>query len=261
MKRSRLTLESVPGLATFATAPLDHEYEAYLFGSDVEAVPFPHWTAHLREFWGWYAEAPDYTTSAEHLPTVKAMIAEGLVQQRLEDLAEEVTQAKSGEELNCCLVRQYTREGRLYREINEVLRRGHVGEDLRQHGFTPWVLQFNSAIRQRPIFEGVSYRGARLTPADIDKYQPGLMFEWGGFISASKHRDVAVDIAGNVLFEITPWGSYSMYGKRNPIDIAELSIAPDEAEVIFPIACTFRVKGTRKEGHRSVIEMETVDQY
>lgn len=63
----------------------------------------------------------------------------------------------------------------------------------------------------------------------------------------------------NVLFEISPWGSHSLWGKRNAYDIAAYSIFPDEREVLFPVACTFRVKSIERAGRSTHIRIETVD--
>jgi hypothetical protein len=123
------------------------------------------------------------------------------------------------------------------------------------------MLQFNSTLRLRPVFDGTAYRGVDMPSSDIDQYQPGLMFEWAAFVSASKDRDAALDYRGSVLFDITPGGSYSMHSKRNPFDIAEHSTFPGEREVVFPIACSYRVTNIRKDGRRSLISLETVDQY
>jgi hypothetical protein len=177
------------------------------------------------------------------------------------DLAREISAVGSAIAINATIFNQYTRETSLYGEVNTILRQAHTGVSLKEHPLVPWILQFNSALRVRPLFDGTVYRGVDMAISDIDQYQPDLMFEWAAFISASKDRETALDYRGSVIFAITPGGSYSMYGKRNPFDIAEHSAFPDEQEVVFPIACTYRVTSTRKNGRRSLISLETVDQY
>lgn len=101
-----------------------------------------------------------------------------------------------------------------------------------------------------------------MNDCDIAAYKPGLLFEWASFVSASTDRNVADAFDGNVLFEIVPSGVLSMYGKRNPYDIAAFSTFPDEREVVFPIACTYRVLNIEKTaGSKMQIRLETVDFY
>lgn len=110
MSRTRLSLDSIPPPdATFAQNQLGHEYEAFLLGPDVDAVRFPHWTAHLREFFGWYDEKPDYVTAEGDLHAVKDAISTGLAAFGYEALALEVEAAGSGDALNDLLIAQYRR--------------------------------------------------------------------------------------------------------------------------------------------------------
>ena len=116
-------------------------------------------------------------------------------------------------------------------------------------------------MRLCPLYEGIAWRGVRMTEDDIEQYELGRMFEWASFVSATRERGVAEAHRPNVLFEISPWGSHSLYGKRNAYDIAAYSIFPDEREVLFPVACTFRVKSIERWDRRAHICIETVDQY
>jgi hypothetical protein len=83
------------------------------------------------------------------------------------------------------------------------------------------------------------------------------MFEWAAFISASKDLNTALDYRGTVLFDITPGGSYSMHGKRDPYDIAAHSTFPGEQEVVFPIA--WYLPGNKHQERRSPISDQLGD--
>jgi hypothetical protein len=247
--------------STLAKGKINSEYEDFLLGDAIGGVPFSHWTAHLRFFWGWYSEEPDFNCAEGDLSHLQQAISEELHTAGYPDLAREISAAGSAAAINTTIFAQYTNETSLYGEVNAALRQAHTGASLRGHPLSAWMLQFNSALRLRSDFDGPAYRGVYMTSNDIDQYQLGLMFEWAAFVSASKYRDTALDYRGSVLFDITPGGSYSMYAKRNPFDIAEHSTFPGEQEVVFPIACTYRVTNIRKDGRRSLISLETVDQY
>ncbi len=223
--------------------------------------PFDHWSAHLRAFFGWYSEPPDYHVSETELPTLRDMIASGLRNEGFGTFAESLAAAATETDLNNEIIRQYTAESPLYSSVNKLLRSAHAGASLVDHPMTAWMLQFNCAIRLQPVYEGTSYRGAEMSNEDIACYKPGTMFVWGPFVSTSKSRRVAEAYSAGVLFEITPWGSYSMYDKRNPYDISGLSDFPDEEEVVFPTSCTYRVTDATERNGIVHIAIQTVDQY
>lgn len=246
---------------TLALGEATHEHETFLLEEALDSEPFAHWSAHLRSFWGWYEEAPNYHPDPGDYPALREMIALGLSSAGYPDFAMDLHTVHSVEDLNARLFLQYTAESRLYPEVNSLLRTAHAGEDLKTHPLKPWILQLNSAMRLCPLYEGVAWRGVRMSENDITQYACGRMFEWASFVSATREREVAEEYRPNVLFEISPWGSHSLYGKRNAYDIAAHSIHPAEHEVLFPVACTFRVKSIERERHRTHIRIETVDQY
>lgn len=257
-----MSLDLLPQpVSTVSRGEINHEYEDFILEESVGDVSFPHWTAHLREFWGWYEEEPEYCAAEADVPLIRETISDGLWAAGYRDFARDIAAAESDAAINSTLFAQYTTQSNLYGEVNTLLRTAHSGASLRGHSLVPWILQFNCALRLQPIFDGVAYRGADMTNADVDQYQPGLMFEWAGFISASKERETALDFRGSALFDITPWGSYSMYGKRNSFDIARYSVLPGEQEVVFPIACTYRVTNVQKDGRRTLISLQSIDQY
>ncbi len=121
----------------------------------------------------------------------------------------------------------------------------------------PWILQFNIAIRRQSEYGGECYRGATLDENDIKKYQKGKLFVWAPFISSSKSEETC--LGGNVIFKIHPAGAYSMHDKRNGREIFQLSVFPDEEEIIFPMACACRVTEIEKSSFETYISLETVD--
>ena len=76
--------------------------------------PFAHWSAHLRSFWGWYEEAPNFHPEPEDYPALRETVALGLGSAGYLDFAAKVRTCHSVEELNARLFLQYTADSRLY---------------------------------------------------------------------------------------------------------------------------------------------------
>jgi hypothetical protein len=185
LPRPRLSRDPLPHpKSTFATGEINPEYEDFILEDSVENVAFPHWTAHLRSFWGWYAEEPDYNCAEDDLPRLRKVISEGLCAAGYPDLARDIASAVSAVAIDTIIFSQYTNETNLYLNVNRMLREAHTGANLRGHPLVPWLLQFNSGLRLKPIFSGTSYRGVDMPSSDICQYKLGLMFEWAAFISA-----------------------------------------------------------------------------
>lgn len=105
---------------------------------------------------------------------------------------------------------------------------------------------------------GLAYRGGKFSKEEIKTYNPGDLFIWASFTSASKSKNAC--LGGNVLFEFRPVSSLSEYGKRAPRDISALSIFPDEEEVLFPICCAFRVTARENVGAgQTIIKLDVLD--
>ena len=70
-RRSRLSLVAVPPatLTLSHDGTVNHEYEDFILMDKVENVPFTHWTAHLRYFWGWYSEEPNFACAESDFPS------------------------------------------------------------------------------------------------------------------------------------------------------------------------------------------------
>lgn len=247
--------------STFGQHGAIYELETFLLEDAGDTERFSHWSAHLRSFWGWYDAPPVYTPRPHEFELLRCQIAEGLGRVGFAEFAEEIATCTDVDALNLQILRQYTCESRLYAEINQFLLSVHSGAELRSHPFKAWILQLNCAMRLRPLHEDVAWRGVHMSAAAIAAYQPEVMYTWATFVSASRDRRVAEDLRANVLFEIFPWGSHSLYAKRNAYDIASASTHPDEGEVIFPVACTFRVKSVTRTAKRAHVVVETVDQY
>lgn len=260
--RSRLAENALPQpLHTLDFEYVNPEYEGFILEPTVDEVPFSHWTDHLRSFWGWYAQEPDYSISDNDLPKLKRMISDGLKRAGFVRFSEEIDGCGTGNEVCNSVIRQYTEETPLYSTVNSLLRGAHAGQVIREHPLSPWMLQLNTALRQRPTIDQTVFRGANMPKADIDEYNIGRMFHWASFVSVSRDRDKAIFRDTNVVFEIEPWGAVSMYGKRNSYDIAALSEFPDEEEGIFPFACTFRVHKMEEAQGMTTISLHSVDCY
>jgi len=104
------------------------------------------------------------------------------------------------------------------------------------------------------------YRGTNLEEDDIKRYKKGELFIWASFVSTSKSKDQC--LGGNVLFEISSREHFfGVNDKAYPRDISNLSVFPEEAEVLFPISCAYRVESINKLTGYTLIELQTVDSH
>jgi hypothetical protein len=95
------------------------------------------------------------------------------------------------------------------------------------------------AFRHAKYFiKGEVYRGVDL--ADVDHYEPGLVFRWPFFISASTNRNVAAAFGKTLVVIEVP-------GEANVRDIAYCSFFPEEGEVLFRAYEAFEVLETNPE--------------
>jgi len=113
--------------------------------------------------------------------------------------------------------------GSYYREVNKQLRAGLMTEE--QYKF---AASLNQALETMPKYEGVTRRGATLSPEQVAMYKPGMIIEERGFTSTS----TASGFGGNTRFEVK--------GKTGR-DISKLSHYPSEAEVLFKAGTRFKV--------------------
>jgi hypothetical protein len=232
-------------------------YEGFILEGATKRFPFSHWGAHLVSFWGRFSAEPVYHGELADFPLLLSAIADGLRSFGREHYAAAVLKMTTEAELNRLLIQQYTDDANFYAELNSLLRKAHDGTELGTHVLAPWILQFNSALRLQPRHLGPAYRGTTLTDFDIAQYRQSEFFIWCPFVSASKTPDEC--LGGNVLFELHPWGAVDEYEKRDPRDVSELSLFPDEQEVIFPMCCAYRPVSIQRLSHRTEIVLQVVD--
>lgn len=227
---------------------------------------FYHWIEHLGSFEKYLTgNNPSYSMNT-NFNEVKSLIIDGLTKSSFERQSQEIEKASNEEELNNTIIKQYTEDTNLYLEVNQNLRNCHLFQDetieesdlsLYHFDLAPWILQLNTAIRHQPHYEKVAYRGTNLKKEQLKLYKEKEMFVWAPFVSASKSKEECFD--GNVIFEIFTESTMSLNDKRFPRDISKLSSHPEEKEVIFPIACAYRVHYVKKENGIDVIGVATVD--
>jgi len=225
---------------------------------------FVHWYEHL-EYFQRDINPPKYHILGD-FKLLKKIIVNGLESLNFSQQASEIDKCQNEVELNHQIIKQYTDETDLYSNVNKYLRECHnyqnrtlTKKEIEQYSnpLAPWILQLNSSIRQQAQIETKVYRGTNLSLTDIELYTEKKLFVWAPFVSASKNRDACLN--GNVLFEIFTESAMSLNDKRFPRDVSGLSYFPKEEEVIYPIACAYRVHYVKKEKGKTIIGVATVD--
>lgn len=241
--------------------------EPVILHSTAHRLKFMHWANHLSSYFGLYNDEEMCLSVNDRLNDLIYEIYRSLSTEGYIDQAEEILNCNNEDELNRLIIRQYTDESPLYYEINEILRYCHnyqtgpeIGEgNVKKYEakLAPWILQLNSAIRTQPYYTKVAYRGCDLSDQEIEQYRINEIFVWSSFISASK--SIASCLGGNVLFEIFTESVMSINDKRYARDISYYSVYPDEEEVLFPLACAYRVHYIKEENGITKIGIATVD--
>ena len=241
--------------------------EPIILHSTAHRLKFKHWAEHINSYFGLFSNEQPLYSCEERLDILIDEISKGLRMEGFCTQSQEISNIKTENELNKVIIRQYTEDSELYLKVNELLRWCHnyqvkpkLEDNIVEKYETPlasWILQLNSAIRMQPYYEKISYRGANISEHEISMYKENEIFVWGSFISASKSKDVC--LGGNVLFEIFTESALSINDKRFPRDISRLSEFPNEEEVLYPIACAYRVHYIRKENKLTIIGIATVD--
>lgn len=234
-----------------------YEYEGFILERAIEKYPFGHWASHVVSFWGRFSEEPIYHASEDEFPRLRSAVAAGVSSAGYDDFAREIEATHDEQKLNGTIARQYTEETNFYRDVNYLLRSAHSGNEIGEHAFAPWILQFNCALRLMTAYRGPAYRGTTLTEEQISLYHEQDFFVWAPFVSASKSLDAC--LGGNVLFELRPWGAIDEYEKRDGRDISIFSAFPSEEEVIFPMCCAYRPVDIIHKTSRVEIVLEVVD--
>ena len=112
-----------------------------------------------------------------------------------------------------------------YREMNPVLRADRVEPGPLQER----IDAVSTALQKLPKYDGLVFRGTRLTPEQIAVYEPGKVVPEKAFTSTSADPDRA--FGGNVRFVID---------SRTGRDVAPYSNHP-EAEILFDRNTSFTV--------------------
>jgi len=148
------------------------------------------------------------------------------------------------------IIYKYTNDG--FEGINELLRssKGKIFDD-----FGTFL---NRSLNKLPNFDGLVYRAAQLTEAEIERYRVAcndnsILKEYS-FVSTSKSRLIAMSYRGNVVFRIS-----SRTGK----DIEKISKfgeydSENEKEVLFRANRKFKVLELVNESDYMLITMEEV---
>jgi hypothetical protein len=125
-------------------------------------------------------------------------------------------------------------DDRFFRVLNTCWRSGRSRDLL-------WFSTLMSmAFRNAKYFiAGDVYRGVNL--ADVHHYEPGLVFRWPFFVSASTDRGVAAEF-GMTLVDI------EVPSFANVRDISYCSVYPEEGEVLFRAYEVFEVLGASEQG-------------
>ena len=242
-----------------------HSEEPIILHPCLEKHPYFHWVEHIeslpRHING---ESPTYNIR-EKFNELKNLIQRTLISSEFIIQANEIKNCQNEKELNDTIVRQYTEENDLYRFANTKLRDCHLYQNINSEieddydkFLAPWILQLSSCIKKLPHYREKVYRGTTLNQSEIKLYTKDKLFIWAPFVSASKTKEQC--FGGNVLFEIDPKNHFNgLNDKAYPRDISNKSVFPEEEEVLFPIACAYRVEKVRKTPDQTVIELKTVD--
>merc|ERR1719265_2270219 len=107
---------------------------------------------------------------------------------------------------------------------------------------------------------GIVWRGVNLNPSETSAYVAGFRFLWPAFTSASRDRSKASAFGSwgsgqKVLFCIDLNGVGTTFSR----DISDISVYPDEKEVVLYCYSGFEVLSRRQDGDELVINLRTFD--
>lgn len=269
MTRLRFNENPVSELLTFSQYTGIYYEEPLILHYTAQKLPFTHWSDHLNYFWYSVATEEPHNTCENDFDLLKKEVVLGLRNCGFLSQADEVEYCLNEVEINHTIIRQYTDETNLYKFVNSELRLCHYIQNepeptkkfIKTHSckLSAWILQLNTAIRRETVYTDTAYRGAMLTLDEIKMYKDnvGEIIIWSPFVSASKKKTECLD--GNVLFQIRTESFISAYDKRYPRSISHLSVFPYEDEVLYPIACAYRIKSIENVIDKTIISLTTVD--
>lgn len=141
-------------------------------------------------------------------------------------------------------VREYT--GSLYSPVNEYLRANRKPKD---EDFEKYIKVTNSGLEKLQKYKGSVYRGADLTPEQINEYKKafkkGEVWTEKGFTSSSMEKQSA--FKGSVRYEII---------SKTGVIIEDLSKFQHEKEVLFKPNTKFKILEIRENNEKISIIME-----
>lgn len=146
-------------------------------------------------------------------------------------------------------IREYTNA--FHHEVNPLLNSGRpVPEKMK-----PYLETLDLALKKLPDFRGDPVvKVSRKSPEDLKDFQEGKVIQYRGYTSTSKNPDWLNngEIQHHFTFHIGP-------GAKN---IEELSMHPDEEEVLIPAGRFFKVRKRTPTGNPNMIlfEMDEVDE-
>ncbi|WP_137165556.1 hypothetical protein [Salinimonas lutimaris] len=259
--RDRLSKSALGDLLTLSEDIGIYDCENFILEGAIERYPFSHWLGHLVPLHVKLSD--DYRNRAykalEEFDLLKNTIAENLQYAGFSEQAKDFEIVESEADLNSIIIKQYTEENGIYPYINNLLRKGHSGNDVSHDPLVPWICQLAVSLRQLDEYTGPSFRGSNMPSSDIEKYKVDSIYIWAPFTSASKSIDSC--FGGNVIFELVPVSALSERDKRAPRDVSHISDFPEEEEVLLPMCCAYRPTKIEERSGVTYIRSEILDHY
>ncbi|CAF1026333.1 unnamed protein product [Rotaria magnacalcarata] len=163
------------------------------------------------------------------------------------------------------LLQAYTAETEFYRVLNVNLAQAHLDETgsvtLQINKYCSWIVGIiaHHPCLDRFNFSGKCYRGMSINKSDLEKYKEGTRILTKSFLSSSKDRDVATNFADTSASndKISVLCIYDVRNRRSALHLAEISMFPDEKEVLIMPYTAFKImEVAHLYGHNVKIEAE-----
>ncbi|CAF1597293.1 unnamed protein product [Adineta ricciae] len=198
----------------------------------------------------------------------------------MDKVNEELNRASANNSIDS-LLRAYTIESDFYKTLNKNLAKClnpleigeffHVAASVAMGTHVKldvdWPLYFVSSIwhyvntpnRSRNQFIGRTYRGMKITKEDFASYRINSFIIQKTFTSTSKQRLTAESFMGeNELGKVSALCTYVLDSPTTnySIDLQDISIYPDEEEVLIPPIATFKITRIVQNTKTGVYEIE-----
>lgn len=157
------------------------------------------------------------------------------------------------------LIRAYTSETFFYKTLNECLSMNDMRYASLFRSFITASIRLLQS-KKCSYYSGTVFRGIKVPDPEstIREYCIGDDIYFHVFMSTSKSLEVAKSFNPNIIFKIkTASANYqeeNTWGYTN-MDLSEISVFPNEQEVLYPPLTTFKVEGISKENHVTYIEL------